>query len=99
MGKKKAPRTHSTSILTALFAVVPAAFLLTNTPAGATTGPLGYLLTSNNWQGIVQAFSVLAQNVIQNWLTVLILLAVVFISIKVVRKAGRGARITKHLRM
>ena len=89
----------STSILTALFAVTPALFILTNTPSGASGSPLGNLLGGGgNWQSIQDAGWALAQNVIQNWVAILIILAVVYVAIKVVRKMGHGARITRHLR-
>jgi len=52
-----------------------------------------------NWQSIASAGWSLVQNVVQNWVAVLILLAVVFVAIKIVHKVGRGARITKHLRI
>lgn len=87
-------------MLTALFAATPALFILTNTPAGSGGSPLGQLLGGGgSWQTIQNAGWALAQNVIQNWVVILILVAVVFVVIKIVRKAGHGTRITKHLRM
>jgi len=98
--KSKRGVGHSTSLLTALFAVTPAAYLLTNTPSGSSSSPLGSLLGGGgSWQSIQNSVWALAQNVIQNWVTVLILLLIVFVAIKVVHKLGRGGRITKHLRL
>lgn len=98
-GRGKRGSAKSTSILTALFAVTPALFILTNTPAGASGSPLGNLLGGGgNWQSIQNAGWALAQNVIQNWVAILIILAVVYVAIKVVRKMGHGAKITRHLR-
>ncbi|HVA93186.1 MAG TPA: hypothetical protein VNL71_25480 [Chloroflexota bacterium] len=97
--KNKRGTGHSTSILTALFASAPALFLLTNTPSGSGASPLGNLLGGGgNWQSIQNAGWALAQNVMQNWVAILILLAIVFVAVKVVRKLGAGARITRHLR-
>jgi len=97
--RSKSGKAHTTSLLTALFAITPAAFILSNTPGGASGSPIGSLLGGGgSWQSIQNAVWALAQNVIQNWVTVLILLAVVFVAIKVVRKLGAGARITRHIR-
>lgn len=101
MGKKHSKRgtTHTTSILTAIFAIAPAAYVLTTTPAGAGASFLGGILGGGgSWQSIAGAFWSLSQVVIQNWVSILILLAVSYVAIAVVRKLGRGARITKHLR-
>ena len=95
-GKRGVSRT--TSVLTAIFAITPALYVLTNYPSGFNTSPLNALLGGGgSWQSIATAASALAQNVVQNWITILILLAVVFVAIKVVRKIGRGAHITRHL--
>jgi len=101
MAKRRGKRgsTKSVSLLTTLFAVTPALFVLTNTPSGMSSSALGYLLTSSGWQGLQNAGVALVAAVIQNWVTILILLAVIFVAIKVTHKLGRGARITKHLRL
>jgi len=104
MAKRRGRRSkrgtgRSTSILTALFAVTPALFIFTNTPAGSSGSPLSLVLNSaNSPLALGAAAWALASNVIQNWVTILILLAIAFVGIKVVRKLGSGARITKHLR-
>ncbi|MGI0053517.1 MAG: hypothetical protein ACRECR_04570 [Thermoplasmata archaeon] len=98
--RKKGRRAsvHSTSVLTALFAAAPALFVLTANSTG--TSPLGALLGGGgSWQSIQGAGWALAGNVSQNWVTLLIMVAVVWVVVTVVRKAGRGARITKHLRL
>ncbi len=90
--------TRTTSILATLFAIVPPIYLLTNVPSGSSNSALGYLLGGGgDWTSLVNAASVLAKVVIQHWVTVLIILAVAFVAIKVVRKLGRGARISRHL--
>jgi len=101
-GKRRGGRgvAHTTSILTVLFAVAPAAYLLTNIPSGMQASVIGYLLgaTGGNWTFLQNAGWALAMTIAQNWVTVLIMLAVAFVAITVVRKLGRGARITKHLK-
>jgi len=99
--KSKRGSAHTTSILTTLFAVTPALYILTNNPPGYGTqqGALGALLGGGgSWQSLALAATVAAQTVIQNWVTILILLGIVFVGITVIRKVGRGARISKHLR-
>ena len=87
-------------MLTAVFAAAPALFILTNTPAGSSSGPLGSLLGGGgSWQSIQTAGWALAQNVMQNWVPLLILVVIVFLVVKVIKKAGRGARISKHLKL
>jgi len=71
---------------------------LTNTPSGAAGSPISQLLGGGgSWQSIQGSLYALAANVIQNWVTILILLAIVYVAIKVVRKLGRRAHITRHL--
>ena len=76
----------------------PALFILTNTPrcewVSSREPP------RRRWKLAVhpEYRLGLAQNVIQNWVAILIILAVVYVAIKVVRKMGHGARITRHLR-
>lgn len=97
--KKGGSSVRSTSVLTALFAAAPALFILTNTPSGASAGPLGSLLSGGaSWQTLQNFGWSLAQNVIQNWLSLLLVVAVVFVVVKVIRKAG-SPHITKHLRL
>jgi len=97
MGKRKSRRSrHHTSVLTALFAVAPAAFVLTNPVGGAS--PIGSLLSGGgSWQSIQNFGWGLAQNVMQNWVSILILLLVVFVAVKVIRRMGRSAHITRSL--
>lgn len=98
--RSKRGTAHSTSVLTALFAAAPALFILTNTPAGASSGPIGSLLSGGgSWQSVQNFGWTLAQNVIQNWVALLILVAIVFVVVKVIRKAGAGTHITRHLRL
>jgi hypothetical protein len=94
-GKKgKRGAGHTYSILTTLFAITPALYILT-----VGSNPLsGVLSGGGSWQSLVAFGSGIASNVVNNWVTVLIILAVVFVAIKVVHKIGRGARITRHLR-
>jgi len=99
-GRKKGSRGvgHTTSLLTTLFAVTPALFILTTAPAGQSQSALGYLLGGGGtWQSLAFAGVALSQMVVQNWVTVLILLAIAYVGIKVVRKLGRRAHITRHL--
>ena len=95
--RSKRGSTHSTSILTTLFAAAPVLYVVTS---GGTSGsPLGLLLGGGgSWQSLANAGSALASNIINNWVSILILLAITYVAIKVVRKFGAGARITKHLR-
>jgi hypothetical protein len=92
--KGKRGAAHTTSILTTLFAITPALYVLT-----AGSNPLsGVLSGGGSWQSLVAFGSGIAMNVVNNWVTILIILAIVFVAVKVVHKLGRGARITKHLR-
>ena len=99
MSKRKKSRRgtgHTTSLLTALFAVTPALFVLTTPVAGASA--IQNIMTGGgSWQSINGALYAIAQVVINNWVALLIVLAVAYVGIKVVRKLGRGARITRHL--
>lgn len=98
--KNKRGTTHTTSVLTALFALTPAALILTNTPSGAGSSPIGALLSGGgSWQSIQNFGWALAQNVIQNWVVIAILLLLIFGLVKITRRLGAGARITRHLRL
>jgi uncharacterized membrane protein len=97
-GKRGSVSTYS--LLGGLFAAAPALFILTNTPSGGGSSPLGSILGGGgSWQSIQNAGWTLAQNVMQNWVTLLILVAIVYVVVKVIRKAGRGVHITKHIRL
>ncbi len=96
--KGKRGTGHSVSILTTLFAVTPALYVLTGSTSSGGS-PLTQLLGGGgSWQSLVGAGQAIAQNVIQNWVSILIILAIAYVAIKVARKLGRGARITRHLR-
>jgi hypothetical protein len=88
---------HTRSVVATLFGITPALYVLT---AGGTAGsPLGLLLGGGgSWQSLANASSAIAMNVINNWVAILILLAVAYVGIKVAHKLGRGARITSHWR-
>ena len=100
-GRDKRGTTHSVSILTTLFAVTPALYVLSAVPPGGSQSPLAAIMSaqSNGWVGIQNAAWAIASNVISNWVSILIVLAVAFIGISVVRRLGRGTWITKRLRI
>src|SRR5258708_9053746 len=103
MAKKKGKRgtaTHSTSVLTALFAADPALFILTNTPAGSPASPLGSFFATGgaSWGSIQNAGWALYQNIAQNWVGLLVVVLIVFVVVKVLKHAGHP-KITRHLRM
>jgi len=83
-----------------LFAVAPAAYLLCNVPAGMSSSTIGYLMSASggNWTFLQNAGWALAMTVAQNWVTVLTILAVVFVAITVVQHLGVGRRSSVHHR-
>lgn len=99
-GKGKRGSGRSVSLLATLFGVTPAIYVLTTQPQGAASGALQTLLGGGGtWQTVALAAATMAQVVIQNWVSILIILVVAFIGVKLTHKLGRGARLTKHLRV
>jgi len=97
-GKSRRGTGHTTSLLTVLFGITPAVYVLTNTPAGSSQSPLTAILgAGSSLPALAAGFWSLAANVIQNWVTILILVAIAYVGIRVVRKLGRRGHITKHL--